>query len=80
MSMTFGERAVGLAFNPSGDDDVANCKKEYAAVVNRMHALRAQTREVEVARMASVAITEAQSAQIWAVRAIMWRPVAAVAS
>jgi len=70
---TFGERAVGLSFNPSGDGDVAACKREFARVIDRMHALRETTDNPEVKRMASVAITEAQTAQMWAVKAITWR-------
>ena len=71
--MTFGEKAVGLAFNPSGDDAVAQCKAEFAAVIDRMNDLRSTTDNTEVKRMASVAITEAQTAQMWAVKAITWR-------
>ena len=71
--MTFGEKAVGLTFNPSGDDDVARCKAEFAAVIDRMHDLRNTTDNPEVKRMASVAITEDQTAQMWAVKAITWR-------
>ena len=71
--MTFGEKAVGLTFNPSGDDDVARCKAEFAAVIDRIHDLRNTTDNPEVKRMASVAITEAQTAQMWAVKAITWR-------
>ncbi len=71
--LTFGEKAVGLTFNPSGDDEVAKCKAEFAAVIDRMHNLRTNSKSPEVARMASVAITEAQTAQMWAVKAITWR-------
>lgn len=71
--MTYGEKAVGLTFNPSGDDAVARCKAEFAAVIDRMHDLRNTTDNSEVKRMASVAITEAQTAQMWAVKAITWR-------
>jgi len=71
--LTFGEKAVGLSFNPSGDLDVAKCKEEFAAVIDRMNDLRARTEDPEVKRMASVAITEAQTAQMWAVKAITWR-------
>lgn len=72
-SMSFGERAVGLTFNPSGDDAVAQCKAEYARVIDRMNDLRNSTDNPEVKRMASVAITEAQTAQMWAVKAITWK-------
>jgi len=71
--MTYGEKAVGLTFNPSNDDAVAQCKQEFAAVIDRMNNLRNQTDNTEVKRMASVAITEAQTAQMWAVKAITWK-------
>lgn len=71
--MTFGEQAVGLTFNPSNDDAVAQCKAEFAAVIDRMNDLRNLSDNTEVKRMASVAITEAQTAQMWAVKAITWK-------
>ena len=70
---TFGQRAVGLSFNPSGDNAVAQCKQEFANVIDRMNALRISTTDPEVKRMASVAITEAQTAQMWAVKALTWK-------
>lgn len=74
MSQTFGEKAVGLSFNPSGDDAVANCKKEFAAVIDRMNDLRSKSLEsAEVYRMVDIAITEAQTAQMWAVKALTWK-------
>lgn len=71
--LSFGEKAVGLTFNPGNSHEVDNCKREFAAIIDRMHYLRAQTTNGEVARMASIAITEAQTAQMWAVKAITWR-------
>lgn len=70
---TFGQKAVGLSFNPSGDDAVANCKQEFATCIDRLNDLRNATVSPEVKRMASVAITEAQTAQMWAVKALTWR-------
>lgn len=70
---TFGEKAAGVAFNPSNDPHVDACKREFAAVIDRMNDLRNSTDNQEVKRMASVAITEAQTAQMWAVKAITWR-------
>lgn len=67
---TFGQRAVGLSFNPSNDDAVANCKKEFAVVIDRMNDLRSTSTNAEVKRMCEIAITEAQTAQMWAVKAI----------
>lgn len=77
--LSFGERAVGLSFNPSNNPDVDACKREFAAVIDRMHELRNKHAAdetyfgAEVRRMASIAITEAQAAQMWAVKAITWR-------
>jgi hypothetical protein len=71
--LTFGEKAVGLTFNPSNNAEVDACKREFAAVIDRMNALRNRTTSEEVMRMASVAITEAQTAQMWAVKAVTWQ-------
>jgi hypothetical protein len=71
--MSYGEKAVGLTFNPSNNAEVDACKREFAAVIDRMNALRNRTTSEEVMRMASVAITEAQTAQMWAVKAITWK-------
>lgn len=58
--LTFGEKAVGLSFNPSGDDAVAKAKRTFALVIDQMNDLRnGPTASPEVRRMASVAITEA---------------------
>lgn len=71
--MTFGEKAVGLTFNPSNSPQVDACKRGFAAVIDQMNELRDTTESAEVRRMASIAITDAQGAQMWAVKAITWR-------
>lgn len=71
--LTFGEQAVGLTFNPSQDPAVYACKSGFAHVIDQMHELRTKSDNADVKRMASVAITEAQTAQMWAVKAITWR-------
>lgn len=74
--LTFGEKAVGLTFNPSSDPQVHECKKEFAAVIDRLNTLReneknnSTSNSGEKSRMFSIAITEAQTAQMWAVKAI----------
>ena len=70
--LSFGEKAVGITFNPGSSHEVAKCKKEFADVIDRMNYLRIQSEDPEVKRMASIAITEAQTAQMWAVKAITW--------
>jgi hypothetical protein len=75
--LTFGEKAVGLSFNPGGNPLVAEIKEKYAAIIDELHGLRrmAQSELVndpEAARMFSIAITEAQTSQMWAVKAATW--------
>ena len=69
--LTFGEKAVGLTFNPSGDQTVHELKEAYAKVIDILNDMRGD--RSEQARLASIAITEAQGAQMWAVKAATWR-------
>ena len=76
--ITYGEKAVGLTFNPSGDENVNKIKRLYAEIIDlcakgRTNAVRHFTYNQEQARLFSVAITEAQTAQMWAVKALTWR-------
>ena len=71
--LTFGQKAVGLTFNPSGDDAVAHCKQAFADLIDQMNDLRQMNGSPEQARLASVAITELQGAQMWAVKAVTWK-------
>lgn len=74
--LSFGEKAVGLTFNPGNNPAVDQCKKSFAAVIDQMNTLRESAlavKDFEVARLAAVAITEAQGAQMWAVKAITWQ-------
>ena len=74
---TYGERAVGLMFNPSGMGDVDILKKLYAQVIDHMDDFRkgyiTRGDNSEMVRLCSIAITEAQTAQMWAVKAVTWR-------
>lgn len=71
--LTFGEKAVGLTFNPSGDADVQAVKEGFAKVVDLCNDLRNKAGKGEKGRLLSVAITEAQGAQMWAVKGITWQ-------
>jgi len=71
--MTFGEKACGVAFNPGGDKDVENIKAKFAEIVDDLNDYRNDTLNTEVSRMLSIAITEAQTAQMWAVKAVTWK-------
>jgi hypothetical protein len=72
-AQTFGEKAVGLSFNPSNDNAVDKCKRGFAELIDQMNDLRESSTNPEQKRLCSVAITEAQTAQMWAVKAITWK-------
>ena len=67
--LSFGEKAMGVNFNPSGDEKVAKLKALYAEIADILNDDRGENRD-ERARVASVASTEAQGAQMWAVKAV----------
>ena len=72
--MTFGEMAVGLTFNPSGDEAVNECKKTFAKAIDQMNDLRnSETCTPGQARHASTAITMMEDAQMRAVKALTWK-------
>ena len=71
--LTFGERAVGLTFNPSDDDAVNVLKKAAAAFIDICNEAREASKNPEVKRLLSIAITDAQSAQMFSVKAVTWQ-------
>jgi hypothetical protein len=72
-AMSYGEKAVGITFNPSNDPMVQSIKERFANLIDEMDALRNRTEDGEVKRMCSVAITELQTAQMWAVKAATYK-------
>jgi hypothetical protein len=73
-ALTFGEKAVGLTFNPSGDPIVDELKREYAKIIDLCEMKRGSLMAGSGAhRLWSIAITEAQGAQMWAVKAATWK-------
>ena len=71
-TLTFGQRACGVSFNPGGNTAVALIKAQFAATVDMLNDARMGATDPEVKRMLSIAITETQTAQMWAVKAITW--------
>lgn len=69
---TYGEKAVGLTFNPTGNESVTALKKAAAMFIDTADFIRTTSSDPEVKRMTSVAITEAQTASMWAVKAATW--------
>jgi len=71
--VSYGEKAVGLKFNPGKNEQVNVCKQIFAGAIDQMDMLRRNSEAPEVKRLASVAITEMQTAQMWAVKALTWK-------
>jgi hypothetical protein len=70
--MTYGEQAVGMNFNPSGEPKVDRVKKLFAEIIDLCYDERLRG-SGEQQRYFSIAITEAQTSQMWAVKALVWR-------
>lgn len=70
-SLSYWELAVWLTFNPSWDEKVQKLKKLYAEIIDILNDEIWQNKN-EKARLLSVAITEAQTAQMWAVKWITY--------
>ena len=72
--LTFGEKAVGITFNPGGNPTVNDCKRAFAIEIDRMNDLRNDAQStVEKKRLCSIAITELQAAQMWVVKALTFQ-------
>ena len=72
--MTLWERLVGKSFNPSGDDAVITIKSMYASIIDLLNDARSvKSDHSEYQRYISIAITEAQTAQMRAVKAVTAR-------
>lgn len=71
--LTFGEKAVGLTFNPGGHVAVEHIKKACAALIDDLNQDRVLTTSGEKKRMYSEAITAIQTGQMWAVKAATWQ-------
>jgi hypothetical protein len=78
--LTYGQKAVGLTFNPSGDPIVGQLKHLYSRIIDlcneertKAMSTRIASQPSEQARLWSIAITEAQGAQMWGVKAATWK-------
>ena len=71
---TFRQKAVGINFNPSTDNKVDRIKQIMANAIDEMNEFRsAEGATGEQKRLASIAITELQGSQMWAVKALTWK-------
>ena len=72
--LTYGGRAVGLTFNPSGDERVNKIKTLYANIIDELVGPNGDALPAcEKSDLTMIAMRQAQSAQMWAVKAVTWR-------
>ena len=73
--LTFGQKAVGITFNPGGNEEVNTIKAAYAAIIDQLNDMKPpyDGKPNEKSRMIAIAITELQTSQMWAVKAITWQ-------
>lgn len=65
--MTKGEYRVGITFNPGNDYQVARVKRAAADLIDLIEDI--DKRDGEVARLVALAVTDVESAAMWAVKA-----------
>ena len=85
--LTYGQKAVGLTFNPSGDPLVQKLKELFAEIIDICYDGRLASVHHEIGkdgealavieperdRLWSIAITQAQDAQMWCVKSATWK-------
>ncbi|MBZ9986072.1 hypothetical protein LB572_03060 [Mesorhizobium sp. BH1-1-5] len=72
-ALTEGEYRVGINFNPSGNAAVDLVKAKAAELIDILAPIAAN-RDHPGARCAAVAMTEIESAAMWAVKAVTKQP------
>lgn len=71
--LTFGQKAVGVTFNPSQNQSVAEVKQKFADLIDNLYEFRNDPNmSSEAKRHASIAITDLETAQMRAVKALTW--------
>lgn len=70
---TFGQKAVGASFNPSGDDAVAKCKQTFADAIDQLKEFSDKSHSEEAMALAELAIRDIQKVQMLAVKALTWK-------
>ena len=73
MELTFGQKAVGVSFNPSRNESVDKIKQQFADIIDTLNDMRNDPQMASgVKRHCSQAITECETAQMRAVKSLTW--------
>lgn len=67
---TFGQKRVGISFNPSGNPNVDQCKQLAADAIDHLKWLSDESSNQEAKRCFAEAMTLFESAAMWGVKAI----------
>jgi hypothetical protein len=68
--MTLGESRCHINFNPSSDDKIATFKRMMADAIDYCHTEMLYLDDSEASRCLSIAMTELETAQMYAVKGI----------
>ena len=71
VELTFGQKAVGLRFNPSGDNKVDLIKQKFAEIIDVVNDAQPETYLGNQIR--GEAMRTAMDAQMWAVKLLTWK-------
>jgi hypothetical protein len=69
---TYGERAVGLKFNPGGKSDVDKIKRLSADLIDELYRQMMQKDNIESKLQFQLAIRRIQEGQMWGVKGSTW--------
>lgn len=67
--MTLGEYRVGITFNPSQSNTVQQVKQMAADLIDKIDSIANIDGNGDIARLKALAMTEVESAAMWAVKA-----------
>lgn len=72
--LSFGQKAVGLNFNPSGDDKVGLAKQKCAELIDLVQSIELETTEPYLANtIKGEALHTLMDAQMWVVKYLTWK-------
>lgn len=71
--LTFGEKAVGLTFNPGGHQAVNSIKTLSAALIDELNDMCNASVTDEQREQFTLAIRSVQTGQMWGVKAATWQ-------
>lgn len=72
-AQTFGQKAVGLSFNPSGNDAVTQCKQGFADRIDQLNELLGESLSPTQREFTMDAIKQIITGQMWAVKVLTWK-------